>query len=732
MVAAIDISLRPLFPSNEVFEQAKAYEAEWFAEGTCFEDNTWIVSDTNGKTSTIHFDVPIAPNQLLPSSPELLLTVKLSTYLARTCTDKRCGNVTSGTSQNKHAQTLLNFIRWLSYIGINKVRSLNDSVFGEYLKLSSVPIHVKLNLKERLVQYLKDCSSTDQIKTIQYLHNSNTILNVGSISSALGVSSRILSSKVTGLSGILDDFRKQHGFYIKSHRSVVNEALDSLSADAIRKSLQSVSKLFSQTISFRSLFPEQHRVTKQFFEANRINIVKYSKQHGRRSERTRNIPKDVFFKIMDCAIRWVTDYSSPLIELRHQATAKYTEFSESKRGGSENNVKHYAMKKTGDWLEQQLSDLEGAPGSPYPIVSLDRSQESGSRKATIPDETIEEIIRLRESGLSYKEITASTGVPKGSLTRLINQGRRKEGISLNKALNEYLVTACLLVIYCFTARRENEVLSLQAGCVKDTPKGPVIEMYTAKTYQDKQEYPTTKLVQKAVSILEILSDETRTPEDQSLLSSTSLHGRSQQYWASGKMNDFASFVGLERENDEPWAFSEHQFRRFFAMMYFYRYEKSDLMTLSWHLRHTDFEMTLKYITDADGNLAFKEVQHERILEWVRSQEEPKSVIEKELSELIDGIEPITESRAKKQDKFDDLGFIIHFVPDGACFGETAKLTERSICLTKGAVQTSSAERGTCEGCPNLLHCQSDISLEATDLILNPSNSAILHAARGLS
>jgi len=45
-----------------------------------------------------------------------------------------------------------------------------------------------------------------------------------------------------------------------------------------------------------------------------------------------------------------------------------------------------------------------------------------------------------------------------------------------------------------------------------------------------------------------------------------------------------------------WHWHAHQFRRFFAILYFYRYEEASIEALSHHLRHFNIEMTRHYVT----------------------------------------------------------------------------------------------------------------------------------------
>ncbi|QDP02904.1 integrase [Thalassotalea sp. PS06] len=266
-----------------------------------------------------------------------------------------------------------------------------------------------------------------------------------------------------------------------------------------------------------------------------------------------------------------------------------------------------------------------------------------------------------------------------------------------------------------------------------TPNGPVLTTYSAKVYQASQTFPTTHLVARAIEILEQLSEPLRreTGSD-SILEFPTLYdvGEKTDEIGSNHLNEFAEFCDVTPEDEEPFQFSEHQFRRLFAMMYYYRYENPDLSTLSWHLRHTDFNMTRKYITDADFQAAMNEIGL-LFAQDVAGSDGYSGGMKDELTELVGSIEIQNEKRAKKiiAREGESSGFMLHMVPDGMCFGLTPNLEERSQCLFEGAVQLSSASRGTCLGCANLLSIKGDVAVSDIDDIVIPSESPILKAAK---
>jgi len=62
---------------------------------------------------------------------------------------------------------------------------------------------------------------------------------------------------------------------------------------------------------------------------------------------------------------------------------------------------------------------------------------------------------------------------------------------------------------------------------------------------------------------------------------------------------FGKFVDVPRLQDgSEWTFAPHQFRRFFAIVYYHRFRYASLTALSAFLKHYDPDMTRRYVTEA--------------------------------------------------------------------------------------------------------------------------------------
>jgi integrase len=727
MGAVIDLSqYQSHFQGTEDQELAalESYKPSFLAPGTEYPDLKWMIKDAPKDGKGISFSVPIAPNFLLSEDSALVESVKLALSIMGTSLVKTIGKVgPEGLIDN--AAFVINFLRLLRYkYDIHALSSINDAVQQELINEFRYSLAQRLNVQVRLTEYLE--SITDPSKFEIQRSATKPDLKVALIAENLGVSDRLLSSEYPVL---LTKFREKHGFYIKaSQKKYLKQECDKKpkkrKKDTIRKELTAIKKFFRILEIFRDIIPEQHRpsVALSSFDPNKL-----AKKWGEDGGRTKNIPQPVFFEFMDRAIRWVVDYADPLLEYRDRAIEQQRAFFEgNNRGGSEESRWTYASGRMVWWFrDNPLTELENKPGAPYNIVAWDRepSNEGFSQRRTISPEQVEEMERLCSEGLNYQNIADELGVSKASVSRLLNQGWvPTEGYSLNKVLHRYLPTACLAVIYCFTARRQVEIESLQAGCCFDSKNGHWIKLYSAKVLQNYQVFPTIKLVQKAVHILERLTESIRSEDDQSLLRMPTFRGGEVNYWQDGQFNEFADLV-MDTDEENKWVWSEHQFRRFFAMTYFFRWDAGDLPTLSHYLRHSGFQMTQQYLTDPDWRLAFDEVRAEKVAHLALHPEGLSNALQEDLSKLLSEGEVEDERRFKRLIKrVNEVGIVFNHVPDGLCFGESPAYKERSACFENGEVQRSSAVQGSCQGCANLCSFSRP---QDPEIIIDAAHSAIM-------
>lgn len=746
MNAAIDLTKFKRYFEADKFKELHLDKPtpKWLHQDTPFESNEWKCLCPNGKYENIKFDQPIGINKSLVEDDALLKTAKWILVLVRQSMIVTNKTVTSGATQNKVLGGFIRLVRFLSHMKIRHLRSVNQELINQFIQeLTLAETDLERNIKAIKDILVEAKSNPDLYMTT----GRQSTLNIALIANKVGLPIRAIRSPGTLSSALIDTFIYENKIYVKKsirdniklryEGGELREEAEYLNRDSIRKAGDHLNHIFRAITTFSDLFPTQH-VFEQDYTRNGIDIKKLASKQGIQGKRTRDIPQPVFFKLMDRAIRWVVNYSESLIDLNERTSLKAEEFRETliaKGTGTKDSQEHYIARQVRQWLCTELTDLENLPASPYPVTAYRKiDDKSGYNSQSIPHSVVCQIREMREKKHTYTEIGKVTGVGKSSISRLVNQKRADEigGIALNQAVYHFLPTACLLVIYAFTARREIEVDSLKAGCCDSTVNGPVIRMYSAKYFQGYSDFPTTKLVVKAVKILERLSAEerARTGDDSLLDNIPSLFSsNNSQTNCSSLMNSFAEYCGVEKVNNKPWLFSEHQFRRFFAMMYYYKYPDAELSVLSWHLRHTDFDVTVTYLTDSDDQLAMSEVGLE-FSKDVSVSNEYKGPIKTELKDLIDSFEAQQPKRVSKMTQdISKNGIVIHLVPDGICFGLTDAIKDRSKCLTSGAVQLSSAIRDSCRGCKNLLTHTQEMSANSFDEIVITSQSPMLNAAK---
>lgn len=164
-------------------------------------------------------------------------------------------------------------------------------------------------------------------------------------------------------------------------------------------------------------------------------------------------------------------------------------------------------------------------------------------------------------------------------------------------------TACWIIIAAFTARRDEEVDELQQGCLRgDAASGWWLHVYIEKTLQRKEWVPVPELVAQAVEVLSNISAAARRKTGtEHLFQWLRPDGEVTRLNVGRHLDAFAAVVQvpLHRPRGGPpvaWHWHPHQFRRFFAVLYFYRFEGGTIEALSHHLRHFSLEMTKRYVT----------------------------------------------------------------------------------------------------------------------------------------
>ncbi|TBF31483.1 site-specific integrase [Rhizobium ruizarguesonis] len=170
--------------------------------------------------------------------------------------------------------------------------------------------------------------------------------------------------------------------------------------------------------------------------------------------------------------------------------------------------------------------------------------------------------------------------------------------------------ACFIIIASFTGRRLSEVLLLLRNCLTGNDgRGWWLHSVILKKGSPHYAWiPVPRLVARAVQLLLRLGTHlTAATEKDLLFSSHDFYlGRQVKLRPHIFLNKFAAEEGLanyktETGEDAVWHWQTRQFRRFFAVIFLYRFGGS-LEALSHALRHDNLDTTRGYLS-LDGNLA---------------------------------------------------------------------------------------------------------------------------------
>lgn len=167
----------------------------------------------------------------------------------------------------------------------------------------------------------------------------------------------------------------------------------------------------------------------------------------------------------------------------------------------------------------------------------------------------------------------------------------------------HVATACWILIAAFTARRDKEINDLRDGCLRgDDDSGWWLHIMIDKTLQREEWIPIPRLVVRAVKAMTTISAVARreTGSDH-LFQWLGSSGNSMRLDVSSYLDGFAAAVETPLHVPRGgvgvvWHWHPHQFRRFFAILYFYRFEGATIEVLSHQLRHFSLEMTKRYVT----------------------------------------------------------------------------------------------------------------------------------------
>jgi len=700
-------------PSDEFATSYQWLKSDW-------PSISWVVLDPyspeNIAKEPLTFNSVLRPNVYLSDELKIVEDIKRSIAISielSTRTDVVGAAIGSLSVVRHRFMSLKRIYRELEALGLENLSQVDGESMRTLVERLSKPETVSRKYAESIEEYLSGLDVSKWPITVYRDNKKPASINRGAVCLALGLSDEV--SKGCALAR--DVFYKANitlsKYYPKYDWGTRNNT-NNRTKNAVTHSksfmylLQALDAFYLQS----QLAPEHFNYPLNVCPTNcALSDVVSGYMDKEDGKRTRNVPVNMWMKLMDSAVRFVLDYAGPLKQIEKDARGCFEEIKK-------NQGSYVAGKKTGLWLRQQMP--VSGHGSPFPLSAFGNFQERSHRKK-YDDEYIDYFKSLMDSGMNPKRIRKELDLTKSQydhLTKVVSQLHIPKGteISLHTARYCFLPLSCTLILLAFTAGRESSINTLKAGCIKEQFGDLYIDMFIPKTLRRYDLLPTVEIVKKAVEVLEDLSKSARAETgDDHLMQFRGIINtgdKPQGFRWENTINRFLEWIGLDTEVDGvPFDFSEHQFRRFFAMMFFYRYDKKYQYTaLMRFMRHIDWGMTSIYLTERVRGAVMREVALEKGAAMILDSVDGKAggLMADEFKRKIDKtIQVSTEKRSEyAMQVMEDGSYVFDFVPDGLFFGRTPGKESASKCKLEMDgdinVMTHRALHGSCSGCPNLL------------------------------
>jgi integrase len=528
-----------------------------------YDDVEWMVVDDNPlspkaprkiRFNIILFD-PLRPNEICrltdPQYKDILDTVKRQVFGLRT---GRYATVTAGKVHEDMATAILNWVIWMISNNIYSFAHLTQDDFDVYAEKAIYGPGYLLAYASRLIEHVeklrvdkREIPNIKRSNTKPYLDARQLLIDAG-IDPYRG-----RGDKLAGFEFLKISYAE--GFYLKP--------------DNIKRLNEGVPKLkkLSNLGYLKLLQPWDYQwrmrndLSDNCLKFNPFQDTKPEKMAfsiGTRQTRTKTAPVQQTMELIEFSLKWVLDYAPLLLDLREQL-----DFILAKNFTKERRLRE---------MDKVIAKIK------FPQDFLDQGPLLASTKKTF-----------------------------------------KKGLPFGPAVIDFIPAACFIVICAFTARRHDEVLSIRSkgkknkDCISKREDGFYLETYIEKTTQDWDQTPCNEVVVAAIEVLrrwnapaKLLSKNVSLFYYKKLTSSKICPFR-----PNAAIKEFVNFLSLSPlPNGERWHFKPHQFRRFFAIMYFWRYEYGNLPALSHHFRHNDFDTTQIYLTESEPAAIFRHVGKE--------------------------------------------------------------------------------------------------------------------------
>jgi len=634
-------------------------------------DDCWLTSGIGPNPyQNLYFNVLMADGSRLtaPQHSELLDTVRRMVIAMRT------GPYATVTDKYVHMAMTNNIVTWVMWMNLNGIRSFGKLIRADFEEFVGRVIFGTAHLLEfparikKHISQLRASGSQVPRRDGRFL-DGRRLLADANIDWTRAIHDPACTHQLWELAD-------EEGLYLYPHQRQMLKTLPATPSRITKVNVLRQLQSWEFQWQIRRLLPGDKI---RFDPFPSLSIAKTAEKLGTSSGRTKSAPVDQTMFLIDRSIRWILDYSSAVQEMALRADTIATEYSQRVRLHDKRAKlrKREKLRKLFDNLQ-----MPQGPGQPWPIRPTLICSASYNRAST-------EVLRC-------------------------------------------LFASCFVVIAAFTARRRKEVTSCRAAgsdnefCITSDEDGHWIELWIEKTKRDWDKTPCPEIVVKAVELLLQLSQSARDINARPQLFQYKLWGRS-------KAASFRIPKALQELTDRLdipplpegsiWAFHPHQFRRFFAIMYIWRYEFGELSALSYQLRHYNLDVTRRYLTEPIHGEIFREVQSEHTVSILKEValgrrdaggpfgERFKKVAERIRGQMIASVLIFTEEKFAKQIERLVLrsGKVLKGFPWGYCScGTSTRDLSQARCVKTDSSDVptgpdqSRATLTTCANCPHHL------------------------------
>lgn len=394
-----------------------------------------------------------------------------------------------------------------------------------------------------------------------------------------------------------------------------------------------------------------------------------------------------------------------------------------------------------------LEDADAAPAGPAYLKLSQRALESSSKREALESLLGRPVLRWVWSGL---------------------HSRKQEELCVDELVSA-AQGAAFIVICIMNGRRSGEVCHPTTGLRTDSLIScqeslglAKISFYIEKTRFRREPFFVNALTVKAFNALISLRRALSTSEVSSTApESVFMMGRRNgSSLADRKLFHFCTAVDRKRTRSLYSFFDvagarctlsevkAHSFRRFFALLYYYRYENSDLLSLQQHLRHSSTANTIHYITSDTGAFFpsldaagisresysdlpirhLSEVAFEKLEAAIRTSLSDAGgaggftkLVKAIYRRVVSAISAQSEPEAAIARRLVEGGHIVRPMPFGQCLS-TPRRSSLGNCRTGGQLQHAHSSPALCFSCP--YHFTSTAYIESMILMKESMQAAL--------